>query len=266
MTTHTQPTQALTPTALVKRYPLTFFFAISIGLDWLLSLLALFDATLFLPVALVMSYVPALVAWLVLRVDGTPEERQAFRQRLRTWRVGLHWYLVALLLIPVIHLAALALGSLFFAGAFPFHWQRLPLILAIFPVNLGEEIAWRGFALPRLQMRFSGLTASVILGALWAMLHFVLWTIGIANPLPAILLATGWTISLTVIMTWLFNQTKGSVLLATLLHAATDTMFIVVSPLAETRIMLTVWALVFGLTALVALTLVLCTGVNLGRK
>lgn len=266
MTIHTQSTQHLTRTTLVQRYPLTLFFATAIGIDWLLSLVAVWDTTLFLPVALAMSYVPALAAWLVLRNAGTADERQAFWQRLRTWRVGLPWYLVALLIIPLIHLVALGVGVLFFGGAFPLHWQRIPLMLAILPVNLGEEIAWRGFALPRLQRRFTGLTASIILGALWAVLHFIVWTIGIPNPLPTILLATGWTISLSVIITWLFNRTKGSVLLATILHAATDTMFIAVSPLAESNDMITAWVLVFVMTTLVALVLVWMTGVNLGQK
>lgn len=266
MTTQSHLFQRNTPAALVQRYPLTLFFAAVIGIDWLLSLVAIYDATLFLPIVLTMSYVPAVAAWLVLRMTGTADERQAFRQRLRTWRVGWRWYGVALLLIPAIHLATLGVGVLFFAGAFPFHWPRFALILAIFPVNLGEEIAWRGFALPRLQQRFNGLTASLILGTLWAALHWVLWTIGIENPAPTILLATAWAISLTVIMTWLFNQTKGSVLLATILHAATDTMFIVVSPLAESNDMITAWVLVFVMTTLVALALVLLTGVNLGQK
>ncbi|MEZ4621101.1 MAG: CPBP family intramembrane glutamic endopeptidase [Caldilineaceae bacterium] len=141
----------------------------------------------------------------------------------------------------------------------------MPLLLAILPVNLGEEIAWRGFALPRLQQRCNGLTASLILGTLWAALHWVLWTVGIDNPLPSIALATIWTISLTIIITWLFNRTKGSVLLATLMHAATDTMFILVSPLIESNDILTAWALVTGMTALAALALVLITGVDLGQ-
>jgi membrane protease YdiL (CAAX protease family) len=264
MTTRTQSTQPLT--SLIQRYPLTCFFVAAIGVDWLLSLVAIWDNALFLPVALAMSYVPALAAWLVLRLTGTADERQAFGRRLRSWRVGWRWVLVALLIMPVIHLVALGIGAFWFGGAIPFHWQRFALILAILPVNLGEEIAWRGFALPRLQTRFNSLTAALILGALWAALHFVIWTIGIANPLPAILLASGFAIGVAVIMTWLFNHTAGSVPLATICHAAMDTMFIAVSPLAETNLFLTAWALVAGLTALVAVGLVLTTSVNLGDK
>ncbi|MEZ4660304.1 MAG: CPBP family intramembrane glutamic endopeptidase [Caldilineaceae bacterium] len=266
MITQPQSIQRITPATLVQRYPLLLFFGGAIGIDWLLALVIVYAPAYNLPIVLAMSYVPALAAWLVLHMTGTTGERLAFRQRLRTWRVGWRWYGVALLLIPAMHLAAMGVGALFFGGAFPFHWQRLPMLLAILPVNLGEEIAWRGFALPRLQKRFNGLTASLILGTLWAALHWVLWTVGIENPLPAILFATGWTISLTIIMTWLFNQTSGSVLLATLMHAATDTMFILVSPLAESNDILTAWALVTVMTALAALALVVITGVNLGQK
>ncbi|MEZ4735034.1 MAG: hypothetical protein R3E79_48685 [Caldilineaceae bacterium] len=67
-------------------------------------------------------------------------------------------------------------------------------------------------------------------------------------------------------MTWLFNNTRGSVLLATIFHAVTDTMFILVSPLAESNDMITAWALVTGMTALAALVLVWRTGVNLGKQ
>ncbi|MEZ4681498.1 MAG: type II CAAX endopeptidase family protein [Caldilineaceae bacterium] len=265
MTTQTQPIHRIKPATLVQHYPLTLFFAAAIGIDWLFSLMIVVNPAYNLPIVLAMSYVPALVAWLVLRKSGAADKRQAFRQRLRTWRVGWRWYGVALLLIPAIHLVAMGIGVTFFGGAFPLHWQRLPLLLAILPVNLGEEIAWRGFALPRLQQRCNGLTASLILGTLWAALHWVLWTVGIDNPLPSIALATIWTISLTIIITWLFNRTKGSVLLATLMHAATDTMFILVSPLIESNDILTAWALVTGMTALAALALVLITGVDLGQ-
>lgn len=266
MTTQIQPVQQSALTTFVQRYPLALFFGVVIGIDWLLSLFAASHTNQFVLVALAMSYVPALAAWLVLRMTGTANERHAFRERLLTWRVGLRWYLVAILLIPLVHLLALGMGVILFKGSFPFHWQRFPIMLGILFVNLGEEIAWRGFALPRLLQRFNGLTASLILGTLWAMLHWLLWTIGIENPLLAILLATGWTISLTLIMTWLYNQTRGSVLLATLMHAATDTMFIMVSPLAESNTLVTAWVPVTLVTALVALALVLMTGVNLGQK
>lgn len=59
MTTHTQPNSAFSLITLAQRYPLTLFFALSIGIDWLLSLVAVWNMTLFLPVALAMSYVPA---------------------------------------------------------------------------------------------------------------------------------------------------------------------------------------------------------------
>jgi membrane protease YdiL (CAAX protease family) len=93
---------------------------------------------------------------------------------------------------------------------------------------LGEEPGWRGFALPRLQRRYWPLIGSLVLGPLWAWWHvplfFTTWgapyqIIGI--PL-ALLLFTFMTMGTTIAMTWLFNNTKGSIFLAILFHAAFD--------------------------------------------
>ncbi|MBE2240931.1 MAG: CPBP family intramembrane metalloprotease [Caldilineaceae bacterium] len=86
-----------------------------------------------------------------------------------------------------------------------------------------EETAWRGFALPRLQSRYSALNASLILGILWGIWHLPLWFIpdSFQSTLPfgGFVLAT---VAMSIITTWVFNHTHGSVLLAAILHAATD--------------------------------------------
>jgi uncharacterized protein len=78
---------------------------------------------------------------------------------------------------------------------------------------------WRGYALPRLQARFNALTATLILGAMWAIWHAPLFVLpvevydGLNFGLYAIL-----TLAVSVIYTWLYNSTGGSVLLAMVLH------------------------------------------------
>jgi membrane protease YdiL (CAAX protease family) len=100
----------------------------------------------------------------------------------------------------------------------------LPLFLLVLFVNdgLGEELAWRGFALPRLLVRHNALVASLILGSLWAAWHLpLIWTEG--APLyqqPVWLLLLDMTAK-SVLFTWVFLHTRGSALLATLLHATT---------------------------------------------
>jgi membrane protease YdiL (CAAX protease family) len=95
-----------------------------------------------------------------------------------------------------------------------------------------EELGWRGFALPRLQQHLNALDASILLGLVWGLWHlplyFVLGTgqsemLGAAtSPAFAIGGFIGWTIGLSVLFTWLFNQTGGSLLVVILFHTAVN--------------------------------------------
>jgi len=110
----------------------------------------------------------------------------------------------------------------------------LPVLLLILSCTdgLGEELAWRGYALPRLLARHTALAASLILGVVWALWHLpLLWTAGIQDqqlPLWLLLLDVP---AKSVLFTWVFLRTRGSVLIAVLLHGSTN--LFIVSP-AET--------------------------------
>lgn len=97
------------------------------------------------------------------------------------------------------------------------------LLFQTFFFLITEETAWRGFALPRLQASLSALNASLLLGVLWGIWHLPLFFIPDSFqsnlPLARFLLAT---IAMSIISTWVFNHTHGSVLLVAILHAATD--------------------------------------------
>jgi membrane protease YdiL (CAAX protease family) len=100
--------------------------------------------------------------------------------------------------------------------------------------GLGEELAWRGFALPRLLTQYNALVASLILGVIWALWHLPLvWTEG--GPMyhqPVWLLLVDITAE-SVLFTWVFLHTRGSVLIAMLFHGATN-LFIVSPDVAST--------------------------------
>jgi hypothetical protein len=89
--------------------------------------------------------------------------------------------------------------------------------------GLGEELAWRGFALPRLLTRHNALVASLVLGTLWGLWHLPLvWTEGATMYQQPIWLFLADILAKSVLFTWVFLHTRGSVLLAVLLHGATN--------------------------------------------
>jgi membrane protease YdiL (CAAX protease family) len=177
-----------------KKYSLAFFFLLAYLFtwsNWLPQALASRGlASLQVPgfVTLLAGYGPAIAAIIVVSMAyGRQGLRELFGRLLR-WRVGLVWYLIALFLPALVILLAVALNSWtggsmpdFSAAAFPFGpaetplWQKFLILLLIFTLGfdgLGEEIGWRGFALPKLLESRSPLVASLILGALWAVWHF----------------------------------------------------------------------------------------------
>jgi uncharacterized protein len=151
-------------------------------------------------------------------------------RRMVRWRVGLQWYAVALLLPIVVILAAAAL-NVFLLGAQRTSsvadlggWSSfllLFLLSLLIPGFAGtwEEPGFRGYALPRLQFRYSALIASLILGVLWAFWHLPFVVTGEQIWIDAILFIIEWSI----VYTWLFNNAKGSVLIVMLFHAMNNT-------------------------------------------
>ena len=128
------------------------------------------------------------LSWLT---GGRDEVRRLLR-RLFAWRVGFRWYLFALLSPAVLFTASLWIKSLCTHSAFDLSVAPVRLLypnvspLVILPVSLltglligplNEEIGWRGFALPDLQSKFSPLSASTILGVVWAVWHLSLFYI-----------------------------------------------------------------------------------------
>jgi membrane protease YdiL (CAAX protease family) len=138
-------------------------------------------------------------------------------------RENLGYYLLALVYIPIIWLLGGARARVIMDVS------SIGMMVLIFFTQaihggLSEEPGWRGFALPRLQGRFSPLTSSIILGVLWAVWHAPARFGGIeAKTLEDTLVEWVLILFVTVIMTWFYNRTEGSILVTALFHASMNT-------------------------------------------
>ena len=209
--------------SLIIRHPLIAFFVLAYALSWWPAILYALDL---LPQPIV-GFGPFLAALVVLALTSGKSGIVGLLRRMVRWRMAPVWYAVALLLPVAIALAAAAFNVMLGAQA-PSSvelggWTGLFstfFILLLIP-GLGgtwEEPGWRGYALPRLQVGLSALLASLILGVLWAFWHLPLMVVG-EVPRSDIVFVISWT----VVFTWLFNNTRGSVLLAMLMHAMNNT-------------------------------------------
>ena len=212
--------------SLVRRYPLTAFFVLACALSWWPWILY----SVGLSTTPIVGVGPFLAALLVLAVTEGKSGVVGLLRRMVRWRVGIQWYAVALLLPIVVILAAAAL-NVFLLGAQRTSsvadlggWSSfllLFLLSLLIPGLAGtwEEPGFRGFALPRLQFRYSALIASLILGVLWAFWHLPFVVTGEQIWIDATLFIIEWSI----VYTWLFNNAKGSVLIVMLFHAMNNT-------------------------------------------
>jgi uncharacterized protein len=253
---------------MIRHRPLTTFFVGSVAIGWAVTALSmqLPSSAVLLPlIAIPVSYVPAAMAFIVLRIADSAEERRALRRRLTTFRVGWVWYAVALLVLPLIHVAGVGLAALA-GGRIPFE----PAILALLPLflftNLGEEIGWRGYALPRLQERVDAFPAALIVGLVSGLFHWVALLANPDAPWAYVLVSTAHLTALSVILAFVFNRARESVPLVVLAHASYDTISIGVIPLVGTGVPLLAFALSAVVAWVVVAALVLRWGVDLGHS
>jgi len=151
-------------------------------------------------------------------------------KRMLIWRVHPGWYAFAFLGTAVVALGAIGIHIWMGGGALQFNDPaQLYLVVPVFVYVLvlsvaGEETGWRGYALPRLQERWGALPASLVIGVVWGVWHLPLfWMPGNFHteiPFGLFLLQD---VALSVVITWLFNRTGGSLLLVHLFHAASNT-------------------------------------------
>ena len=180
----------------------------------------------------------SLAAIVLVMIEGRKGGLRELLSRALIWRVGVRWWLFAVFFMIVPSVASLYLYHLL--GGPAVDWSGLKPLYTVVPdfifltiaAGIGEEFGWRGFLLPRLQTRHNALVSGLIVGVAWATWHVPMFFIegtsqyeqGLAGGLlPAILGYAVFVIVQSVQFTWLFNNTKGSVLLAAVFHGAANT-------------------------------------------
>ena len=227
------------PTTTARAFPLKYF-VIAFAFTWVFWWLAALGARDVIPalpgITVIGTFGPLVAAVIVTAQESGRAGLRSLLSRILHWRVAPIWYAVALLGPLVITLVAMVLEVVVLGGQPPSLGtliRELPSTLLTLVVNavymlifvtLGEEVGWRGYALPALQARYSALISSLILGALWALWHLPVFF----NPdtsysnLPFFLFLP-FIVPVAVLMTWLFNSTGGSVLMAMFFHAVINT-------------------------------------------
>jgi hypothetical protein len=224
---------------IIKRHCLISFFLITYGISWGIPGLALLLSSVAdgFEVSMqeysLLSYIailaPAISAFIVILVSQGKTGLLAYLKRLLDWEANWTWYAIVLLAVPLINLIAAILMKVSYGS-----WlvkPTVPISTFLLTVLLKgtegpfEELGWRGFALPLLQRRFSGLKSAIILGFIWMLWH-----------VPALFFQTVMTqafqgdivvmllrlfvggIATTIIMTVIYNGSGGSITLMFLWH------------------------------------------------
>lgn len=206
------------------------FLAITYAFTWLVLLPAVLASfgmfTLPLPLLALVAiaqFGPSLAAFiLVYRQNGTQGVAGLFKRALN-FHIPLRWLLAIFVLPLALGGVALYLNGLTGGTVPPLTLLAQPL--AVVPVfafifflqgPVPEEFGWRGYLLDRVQARYTALTASLLIGAVWAVWHLPLFVIGyLPFPFWSYLLSVA---ALSILFTWIYNNTNNNLLTALLFH------------------------------------------------
>jgi CAAX protease family protein len=261
-----QPVTSSSLKRLIIRHPLLAYFVIAFAGSWAfllpfalsrgvngLGLLPyrLPDGTFYIGGILFTFAGPALASLVVTAITTGRAGIGQLLRRCVQWRVGIQWYLIAMFGLLLVYL----LGYSIFLGVnlpLALSAQSLLLLTVFLPqgvfiiltASFAEELGWRGFALPRLQQRYGPVLGTLILGTLHGLWHLPVFFTLILGPfsLPNYAGFLFVAIALTFFYTWIFNHTRGSVLLATLTHGFGNAAGGVVALLIPAQLVVSGWA------------------------
>ncbi|HPW53212.1 MAG TPA: type II CAAX endopeptidase family protein [Erysipelotrichaceae bacterium] len=218
-----------------ERKELIKYFAIAIGFTWLfwvpdgLAKRGLIEQNFWTSLGFLGSWGPLVATiYLVFREQGLSGVKETLKKGL-DYRFGKIWWLIVMLLLPVLIIITYFISVLLEGVATPSlaegMYQYLPMIYFIVMMTGGplqEEFGWRGYALERLQKICTPFASTLILGFIWAFWHFPQFLVPYEKT-GMFYITPIWSFTLTImatafVYTWVYNHTKGNVMTALLMH------------------------------------------------
>jgi membrane protease YdiL (CAAX protease family) len=215
---------------LITDRPLRIYFWLAFGITWGFGGLGLLAGAFQVwepgrhmhPLHLVAAFGPSIAGVVMAGVAGGWPAIGRMSARVVPNGRNLLWYLAVIVIYPATGLAATWLIAPDALARVP-SWDRMLILVPITLITdtgpLGEEFGWRGFALPRMLDRLRPLAAAVILGLIWFAWHLPTFFIStLSQSHLSIPLFIVNSVSLSILMTWLYLRTRGDLLLMILVH------------------------------------------------
>jgi CAAX protease family protein len=257
--------------ARIRQHEVAAFVALTFAISWAIwSLMALAGLSIASPLGAVLNVIgiagPSIAALILAVVLGGGELRRLI-DGFSASRISPRWAVVAVALPLLMVAIAIAVSVAALGGSLPVLSAVVLGVLVVEFVRvvflggpLGEELGWRGFALPRLQLRHRAFEASLLLGLIWGLWHIPMYFVPgtgqfetISNgtsPAFAIGAFVVWTMGLSVLFTWLFNETRGSLVVVILFHASVNLGSFVPAVVGSTGAASMLYALITWIVAL----------------
>lgn len=264
--------------AFLKRYPLIFFLILTFLISWFPWYAGNGGLWVFGP-----SIAGVIMTLLIYGKEGMRD----LSQRATRWRVGINWWIIALFLPGLLTLIGVFInvamgGKMPGFTFFRQEWYLAPVffLMTIVGGPLGEEFGWRGFMLPKIQSKWGPLIGTLILGLIWGLWHIpeFLRPGSLHNEIGLGFLPfyVAGSLSLSIFMTWVYNKTRGSLLVGGFIYHNADNFWGVVlmtevtltAALQEesgsSMLDLQLWKVGIALAVLAAIGLVIATKGKLG--
>jgi len=227
----------------IQQRAIVAYVGLAYGITWSLAIIIALSyhgiVALDVPLALhyILPFGPLLSALVVSWTIGGSSSLREIISRMARWRVRPAWIAVAVLSVWVMFLLSSLILLLTGQG-----WPDLGVFgqvmylpyltfvgswfLWIFTYGIGEETGWRGFLLPRLQNKYSALTSAIIVSIIWAGWHAPMFLYNENLIALGVIGTVFWVVGLmfgSVLLTWLYNNTKGSILMTAIWHGTFNT-------------------------------------------